>query len=99
MAYCTKCNVKRLMVEPEAVQVGNKKNALRGECGECGCGLFKFVGSECLDRPNGYYVALARERRLEARKAKLLDGVAPIRAAYWSDESDFEEGESGGAKR
>ena len=91
MAYCTKCNVKRLMVEPEAVQVGNKKNALRGECGECGCGLFKFVGSECLDRPKGYYVALARERRLEARKAKLLDGVAPIRAAYWSDETDLEE--------
>jgi len=90
-AYCTKCNVKRLMTEPEAVQVGNKKNALRGVCGECGCKLFKFVGSDCLHRPKGYYVTAARERRLAARKAKLLDGVAPIRAAYWSDETDFEE--------
>jgi len=88
MAYCTKCNVKQLMLEPERVQLGNKKNAMRGKCSECGCGLFLMVGSDNLDRPKGYYVALARERRLEARKAKLLDGVAPIRAAYWGDESD-----------
>ena len=85
-AYCTKCNTKRIMLEPEAVVVGNKKNATRGVCGECGCKLFRLGGSDCLDRPEGYYVALARGRRLEARKAKLLDGVPLIRAAYWSDE-------------
>ena len=87
-AYCTKCDTKRVMLEPEAVVVGNKKHATRGVCGECGCKLFRFGGSASLDRPKGYYVDLARERRLAARKAKMLDGVAPIRAAYWSDELD-----------
>jgi len=92
MAYCTKCNVKRVMVEPEPVELGNKKHAVRGVCGECGCKLFRMGGSDCLNRPKGYYVARARERRLEARKAKLLDGVPLIRAAYWSDEFDEKEG-------
>ena len=95
MAYCTKCNTKRVIADPEAVQVGNKKNALRGRCADCGCGLFVMTGSESLRRPKGYYVALAKERRLAARKAKLLDGVAPIRAAYWSDEPDDAEAAKG----
>tara|TARA_R110000751_G_C13716255_1_gene474957 strand:- start:739 stop:1077 length:339 start_codon:yes stop_codon:yes gene_type:complete len=94
VAYCTKCNVKRVMVKPEPVELGNKKHAVRGVCGECGCKLFRMGGSDCLDRPKGYYVARARERRLEVRKVKLLDGVPPIRAAYWGGELNSEEADT-----
>ena len=85
MAYCVKCNEKREMVDVVEIETKTKV-ALKAKCGECGGGLFRFVGSKPKNRPEGYYVKRAKERRLEARKKKLLDGVPTIRAAYWSDE-------------
>ena len=94
MAYCVKCNEKREMVD--AVEIETKtKVALKAKCGECEGGLFRFVGSKSKNRPEGYYVKRAKERRLEARKKKLLDGVPTIRAAYWSDEGSESKSEEG----
>ncbi len=90
MAYCVKCNEKREMVDVVEVET-KQKLGLKAECGECGGGLFRFSGSKSRNRPEGYYVERARNRRLEARKKKLLDPVPPIRAAYWSDEGDQQE--------
>lgn len=91
MAYCVKCNEKREMRDA-VLETIKDKNALIAKCGGCAGKLFRWVGSNNRNRPKGYAVKRARERRLERRKEKLLDSVPKIRAAYWSeDEEPIEE--------
>jgi DNA topoisomerase-1 len=41
-AYCVKCKTKREMLEPTPVFMTNGRPATRGQCPECGTGLFKI---------------------------------------------------------
>jgi len=43
-AYCVKCKEKRIMDEPRATLMANGRDAVRGQCPECGTGMFK-IGS------------------------------------------------------
>jgi hypothetical protein len=85
--YCVKCRAHQPILDVCEYEA-KEKLGVKGRCGVCGCGMFKFIGSKSRNRPEGYSVMRARERRLERRKAKLLDGVPPIRAAYISDQED-----------
>lgn len=85
--YCMKCRAHQPILD--AVEYENKqKLGVKGRCGECGSGMFKFIGSKTRNRPEGYAAQRKRERLIESRRAKLLDGVPPIRAAYISDQED-----------
>ena len=64
MAYCVKCNEKREMRDA-VLETIKDKNALIAKCGGCGGKLFRWVGSNNRNRPKGYAVERARERRLE----------------------------------
>lgn len=41
-AYCVKCKAKREMCDPTPVFMANGRPATRGQCPECGTGLFKI---------------------------------------------------------
>lgn len=85
--YCMKCNETLPIIDAEYCET-KQKTGVRGRCGVCGKGMFKFIGSKTRNRPPGYYDQRKREARLEKRRQKLLDGVPPIRAAYISDQID-----------
>lgn len=42
--YCVKCKEKREMMEPEEVEMKNKRKALKGTCSVCGTKIFKILG-------------------------------------------------------
>ena len=79
--YCVKCRSKRELKELEDFET-KQKLAVKGKCVECGCSVMVFTGSKTRNRPKGYKTEVKRQRRVEARRAKLLDGVPAISAAY-----------------
>ena len=42
-AYCVKCKEKRDMTECELVEMKNGRNAVKGKCPECGCGMYSIL--------------------------------------------------------
>lgn len=41
--YCVRCKEQRPMVNVHPYTTANKRPALKGECGVCGAGMFKFI--------------------------------------------------------
>lgn len=41
--YCVRCKEQRPMVNVRQYITANKRPALKGECGVCGAGMFKFI--------------------------------------------------------
>lgn len=41
-AYCVKCREKREMTNEQAVKMKNGKDATKGTCPVCGCGMYKI---------------------------------------------------------
>ena len=87
MGYCVKCRAKRELEDLEEVET-KQKLGVRGKCVECGCKIMRFTGSKTRNRPKGYRVEMARLRRAEARRQKLIDSVPAVRVAYGSDQDD-----------
>ena len=83
-AYCAKCKHKHKMLSPRTARVGpdGKMLGYIGECPNCGRNLFRFRGRMKLE---GTAYSRLRERRIEARRAKLLDRVPTITASYWGE--------------
>ena len=42
-AYCVKCKAKRMIKDPQVVQMKNGRPAVKGSCGECGTGMYKIL--------------------------------------------------------
>lgn len=42
-AYCVKCKDKREMVDPTKVKFKNGRNAVQGECKECGTKMTRIL--------------------------------------------------------
>ena len=75
--YCVKCRAKRELEDLEEVET-KQKLGVRGKCVECGCKIMRFTGSKTRNRPKGYRVEMARLRRAEARRQKLIDALPPV---------------------
>lgn len=86
-AYCVKCNETTTVTDVEHWE-SNNKTGVRGRCSVCRGGMFKFTGSKCRNHPPGYWNKRKRELAAEKRRAKLLDGVPPIKASYICDQED-----------
>jgi hypothetical protein len=43
-AYCVRCKEKQIMEKPHEVKMKNGRAAVKGECPECGTGMFKIGG-------------------------------------------------------
>jgi hypothetical protein len=44
--WCMKCKEKREMTETEEVKMKNGRPAMKGSCGECGCGMYKILSTK-----------------------------------------------------
>ncbi|MFT7184166.1 MAG: hypothetical protein ACI9QC_000497 [Oceanicoccus sp.] len=44
--YCMKCKESRTMVETTEVKMKNGRPAMKGKCGECGCGMYKILSTK-----------------------------------------------------
>lgn len=45
-AYCVKCKSKKLMIEVKKVEYKSGKIALKGECVQCGTGMYRLLKKE-----------------------------------------------------
>lgn len=81
MRCCSKREIQDLQRE-----VVKQKHAIRGKCGVCGSTMFKFIGSNCLNRPAGYYDARRRAARARRNREKLIGNTKKIVACFQSDE-------------
>jgi len=43
-AYCVKCKAKKNMSNAEKVTMKNGRSAMKGQCPDCGTGMYKIVG-------------------------------------------------------
>ncbi|KKR46657.1 MAG: hypothetical protein UT82_C0009G0021 [Parcubacteria group bacterium GW2011_GWB1_40_14] len=43
-AYCVKCKAKRMMVEPQEVDMKGGRKAMSGKCPVCGTKMFRIMG-------------------------------------------------------
>lgn len=43
-AYCLKCKAKKTMDNAEKVTMKNGRPAIKGQCPDCGTGMYKIVG-------------------------------------------------------
>lgn len=41
-AYCVKCKDKKVMDKPKQVTMKNGRDAVKGNCPDCGTGMFKI---------------------------------------------------------
>ncbi len=87
-AYCLRCKVNIVLESPRCVTLGKEDEflAYAGICPGCGKYAYRGRGRKHLVRPPGYYLDRRRAKRLEKRKARLLDRVPTIRAAYVTDD-------------
>ena len=46
MGYCMKCKESREMNETEEVEMKNGRKAMKGVCAQCGCKMFKILGTK-----------------------------------------------------
>jgi len=44
--WCMKCKEKCPMVDTEEVKMKNGRPAMKGSCGECGCGMYKILSTK-----------------------------------------------------
>ena len=43
-AYCVKCKAKKDMADAKEVKMKNGRPAMKGKCGDCGCGMYCILG-------------------------------------------------------
>jgi len=45
IGYCVKCKEKREMKDATKVTMKNGRNAMKGKCSVCNCGMYKILGN------------------------------------------------------
>lgn len=45
IGYCVKCKEKREMKNATKVTMKNGRNAMKGKCSVCNCGMYKILGN------------------------------------------------------
>jgi hypothetical protein len=43
VGYCMKCKKKQKMINTKKVKMKNGRDAMKGECGKCGTGMYKIM--------------------------------------------------------
>lgn len=46
IAYCVKCKGKKIIREAKRVTTKRGGPAIKGKCGDCGCGMFLFLSKK-----------------------------------------------------
>jgi Zn finger protein HypA/HybF involved in hydrogenase expression len=44
--YCLKCKTKKEMKDAKEITMKNKRKAMKGNCPDCGTGMFRILGKE-----------------------------------------------------
>ena len=44
--YCVKCKAKKEMKNEKKVTMKNKREAMKGNCPDCGTGMYKILGKK-----------------------------------------------------
>ena len=44
--YCVKCKAKKEIKDAKEVTMKNKRKAMKGNCSDCGTGMFRILGTK-----------------------------------------------------
>jgi len=44
--YCLKCKTKKEMKDAKEITMKNKRKAMKGNCPDCGTGMFRILGKK-----------------------------------------------------